>query len=68
MPSLHIHYESNGDDFVFPIEEIEDVCQIGENDMNNISSLPHAHSNENQNYDRGKNFVEVWWPGVIVCT
>ena len=54
MQSFYMHYESNGDDFVLPIEEI--ACQIGENDMNDISSLPHACSNENHTYDRGKFF------------
>ena len=47
--------------FVLPIEEIEDVCQIGENDMNDISILPHTCLDENQEYDRGKNF---YWSSV----
>jgi hypothetical protein len=54
MPSFYMHYESNCDDFVLPIEEIQDASLIGETDMNNSNSLAHAHSDENQVFDRGK--------------
>ena len=54
--SFCMHYEGEGVDFIFPTGVFQDVNLIGKTDMNNISSLPPSHSNENQIYDIGKSF------------
>ena len=53
--NLYMHYESEGSCFILPSDVIQDANLIGKIEKD-IFSLPHESANENQVYDRGKNF------------
>ena len=53
---LYMHYEDNDNSFVLPNEVIESVDVLGETNENESFSLPQENVNENQVYDRGKEF------------
>lgn len=55
-PSFYMHCESQGLDSVLLSELIQNDNLVGETDMNNNFSLPHASSNENHIFERGKCF------------
>ena len=54
--SFYMHYENGDSHFVFPNKVIESVDVLGEENENEIFSLPHDERNENQVYDRGEKF------------
>ena len=51
-----MHYESQEDYFVFPVELVENSNVFGETIENDTHSLPQEDVNENQVFYRGKNF------------
>ena len=54
--SFYMCYENEDVDSILPSELIYIASLIGETDRNNIYSLPHESLDENQTYDRVKEF------------
>ena len=65
--NCYMHYKSGDIYSVLLNAELQDVDMIGKTDRRRNFNLPHQEKDENYVYDRGKHFVEVWWPGAIVC-
>ena len=63
----NLHYESQESYFVFPAEPVENFYLMGETKGHESFSLPQVYINQNQIFDRGRDFVHVRWPGAILC-